>query len=100
MLKVMTFGDRPAANILAQSVKIVSEDNEISTELAEFIKHGFFVDDGGTSSMDKEKMERMCKDLPHALKKYSFHIKHILKSNAHCKGVMNTEAMEIVIGLM
>ena len=60
MLKVMTFGDRPAANILAKSVNIVSEDNEISTELAELIKHGFFVDYGGTSSIDKEKKGKEC----------------------------------------
>ena len=80
MLKVMTFGDRPAANILAQSVNMVAEDEEVSAELADFIRGGFFVDDGGTSSMDKEKMERMCKDLPRAFKKYSFHIKHVLKS--------------------
>ena len=42
MLKVMTFGDRPAANILVQSANMVSEDDEISTSLAEFIKQGFF----------------------------------------------------------
>ena len=32
MLKVMTFGDRPAANILAQSVNMVAEDEEVSAE--------------------------------------------------------------------
>ena len=95
MLKVMTFGDRPAANILAQSVNM-----EVSAELADFICGGFFVDDGGTSSMDKEKMERMCKDLPRAFNKYSFHIKHVLKSYEASKGITNTDSIEIVLGLV
>ena len=72
----------------------------VSEDTSWFIKKHFYVDDGGLSSASKEKLERVIAELPPALQRYSFDIKHILKNYQQSTGITNSETEEQILGLV
>jgi hypothetical protein len=100
MLKVMTYGDSPAGNILAQAIGIIGNDSRVSEETQKFILNSFYVEDGLFSSHSKEKLERISGELSEAFGRYGFNVKHVIKSWMDSKGVTNTENIEQILGLL
>ena len=101
-LTVCTYGDRPAGNILAQSLDTVASDPQTPDVVAEFIKKNFYVDDAGRSARTIAKLEEIIDGLGPAMGKYGFRLKHILRSyQANVStGSTSTESVEIILGLL
>ena len=88
--------------MLAQGLDIVASDPETPAAVAEFITRNFYVDDGGLSKPTIEELEEVIDGLGPALEKYSFQLKHILRSygNNDNVGSTNSETIEIILGLL
>jgi hypothetical protein len=99
MLQVMTFGDRPAGNILSQALAIIGNDPRVSEETRKFILGGYYVDDGLLSSRSQAKLERISGELTEAFLRYGFDVKHIIRSWRESVGVTSTESIEKILGL-
>ena len=84
MIEIMVvrcnFGDRPAGRVLDLCNIRISDDPDISKPTSEFLRDGTYVDDGATSSQDREVIEQISKELGPLYSKYSFNLKYCLKS--------------------
>ena len=100
MLECARYRDCCAGNCLAQGLDIVANHPGVSEDTSWFIKKHFYVDDGGLSSPIKQKLEWVISELPPALQRYSFDIKHILKSYEESTGITNSETDEQILGLV
>ena len=99
----MTFGDSPASFILAHCEGVISNDVDLSEESRDFIRNSMYVDDGAQSSNSVEKLEKICREIPGMFEKYSFKVKHIIKSYQQKDNIelkTSTETSENILGLI
>ena len=76
----MQFGDKPAGNILAEAINLISNQQGVSSDCRDFLKFSFYVDDGALSSNSKTKLERLANEFPSIFAKFNFATKHVIKS--------------------
>ena len=74
------FGDRVAGRVLDLCNIRISDDPEIAKPTSDFLRDGTYVDDGATSSQDRETIEQISRELGPLYAKYSFTLKYCLKS--------------------
>ena len=98
----MQFGDKPAGNILAEAINLISNQPEISSDCRDFLKCSFYVDDGAHSSSDKVRLERLADEFPSVFSKFNFVTKHVIKSwdlSSLAEAKTSTSTSESLFGL-
>ena len=77
----------------------ISDDIQITEPTRCFLRDATYVDDGATSSQDRETIELISAELGPLYKKYSFTLKHCLKNYLPCKGKTTDDFNEEFLGL-
>ena len=93
------FGDRCAGRVLDLCNIRISDDPEIAKPTSDFLRDATYVDDGATSSQDRETIELISDQLGPIYAKYSFKLKHCLKNYLPSGGVTTDESHEKILGL-
>ena len=77
----------------------ISDDIQITEPTRCFLRDATYVDDGATSSQDRETIELISAELGPLYKKFSFTLKHCLKNYLPCKGKTTDDFNEEFLGL-